>query len=135
MTQTFWDKHKVLILGALGAALLIVQQFMDNGVEKVDWKSLGFAAFIAIVGYIGRELRGQGMTITGIIGTVAYVFHNEWGTDTFTWDKFILAAILAIGTTALPDFKSRGYENTEVIKQAKKEGEQIQPAKLTAKPK
>jgi MFS family permease len=135
MNTTFWNKYKVFIFGLLGAIALAIQPFATNTSEEVKWKVVGFAALVAVLSYFAKEWRGQGLSIVGILGNVSGVFVTVWNTGHFSWNQFILQIILAIITAAAPDPKSRGYENTEVIKDAKREGEQINPAQMTAKPK
>lgn len=135
MVTTFWNKNKVFILGLLGAIALAIEPFAANTSEDVKWKVVGFAVGVAILSFFAKEWRGQGMSIVGIIGNVSAVFVTVWNTGNFTWNQFILQLILAIITAAGADPKSRGYENSEVIQTAKKEGELINPAQLTTKPK
>lgn len=135
MQQTFWDKNKVFILGLLGAAALTLQQFVGQPDDDVKLKAVGFALLMTVLSFLARNWRGQGLSIAGIIGNLAGVFVTIQETGQFSWVQFILQGIIAIIAAAGADPKSRGYENTAVIKEAKKEGEQIQPASLTAKPK
>lgn len=135
MITTFWNKNKVFILGLLGAIALAIEPFAANTTDDVKWKVVGFAALIAVLSYFAKEWRGQGLSIVGILGNVSAVFITVYNTGHFTWNQFILQLILAIITAAGADPKSRGYENTQVIKDAKKEGEQINPAQLTTKAK
>jgi membrane protein implicated in regulation of membrane protease activity len=135
MIKTFWDKNKVFILGLLGAIALAIEPFAANTTDDVKWKVVGFAALIGVLSFFAKEWRGQGLSILGILGNVSAVFITVWNTGHFSWNQFILQAILAVLTAAGADPKSRGYENTQVIKEAKKEGEQINPAQLTTKPK
>lgn len=135
MVTTFWNKNKVFILGLLSSIALAIEPFAANVEDEVKWRVVGFAALVAVLSYFAKEWRGQGISIVGIIGNISGVFVTVMNTGHFTWNQFILQAILAILTAAAADPKSRGYENTQVIKEAKKEGEQINPAQLTAKPK
>lgn len=135
MQQTFWDKYKVFILGLIGAAAIAVQPFVLNTTEEIKWQAVGTAAGLAVLSFIAKEWRGQGMTIIGIIGVSADTIYNLIDSGTFSWQRAILSVIIAIAFAAMPDPKSRGYENSSTIKEAKREGETIQPAKLTSKPK
>jgi hypothetical protein len=67
----------------------------------------------------------------GIIGNLAAVAATVLESGKFSWGQFILQALAAIGALALSDFKSRGYENTPTIRDAKIEGERMNPAPLT----
>lgn len=135
MQKTFWDKNKVFILGLLASIAVVLQQFVGQPDSDVKWKAVGFAVMMAILSYLARNWRGQGISIIGIIGNLAGVFVTIHETGQFSWIQFILQGSIAIIAAAGADPKSRGYENTPVIKDAKKEGETIQPASLTAKPK
>lgn len=135
MITTFWNKNKVFILGLLSAIALTIQPFAANTTEDVKWKVIGFAALVAVLSYFAKEWRGQGLSIVGIIGNTSAVFLTVLNTGNFSWNQLILQLILAILTASGADPKSRGYENTQVIKDAKKEGEQINPAQLTTKSK
>jgi|ERR1044072_23628 membrane protein implicated in regulation of membrane protease activity len=133
--KAFWDKNKVFILGLMGAIALGIEPFAANSSDDVKWKVVGFSVLVAVLSYFAKEWRGQGLSIIGILGNTSAVFVTVWNTGHFTWNQFILQLILAILTAAGADPKSRGYEKSEVIKEAKKEGEQINPAQLTTKTK
>lgn len=127
----FWNKNKVFILGLLGAIGLALQQFIDK--PQLDYKVLAFALFMAVLSYFASQWRGQGLSITGIIGTVANTAYIMLNNNTFSWSQLLIQCVVLIIAMASPDPKSRGYENTEVIKAAKAEGERIQPSDLTSK--
>ncbi len=135
MIKAFWNKNKIFILGLLGSLALAIEPFATTTTDDVKWRVIGFAVLMAVLSYFAKEWRGQGLSIVGIIGNSAGVFVTLQSTGHFTWNQFILQLILAIITAAMPDPKSRGYENTQVIKEAKQEGEAINPAQLTSKPK
>jgi hypothetical protein len=119
----FWDKNKVFILGLSSAIALSLQQFTDA--ETMDIKVIAFAGLMAALSFLAKEWRGQGLSITGIVGNAAYVFITLQQNGGFTWQQFILQTIILIVTIASPDPKSRGYENTPVITEAKILGEQL----------
>lgn len=133
--QSLWDKNKVFILGLLASIAVTLQQFVGQPDDDVKWKAVGFAVMMTVLSFLARNWRGQGLSIVGIIGNLAGVFVTIQETGQFSWIQFILQGSIAIIAAAGSDPKSRGYENTEVIKEAKKEGEAIRPAALTAKPK
>lgn len=130
--KQFIDDNKVFLIGLAGALALALQQFL--GTPEVNFPAVGFAALIAILSYFAKEWRGQGVTILGIIGTVSGVFVQLQQAGTFTWNQFFLASVAAILSAVAPPPKSSGYEESEVIKEAKAEGEEIHPASLTDKP-
>ena len=131
--MNFWNKNKVFILGLLGAIGIVLQDYLNT--SSLDWKAVGVAVLMAILSYVAKEWRGQGMTIIGIIGVAANVIVSLQVTGTLTLQNAILSLVVALITASAPDPKSRGYEQTAAIKDAKAEGEAITPAKLTAKPK
>lgn len=135
MVTTLWNKNKVFILGLLGAIALAIQPFASNTNEEVKWKVIGFAALVATTSYFARNWRGQSVSILNIIGQIAAAITIVLESGNFRWDQMILQIIIGAIAFAAPDPKSRGYEHTATIKDAKKEGEQIVPAQLTTKPK
>lgn len=133
--KEFFEKNKVFLVGLLAAVLVAIQPFGQT--DKIQWAAVALAGGIAALSYLAKEWRGQGMSILGIIAIAADILilsYQNGGTE-LNWEKALFNFILAIGFTVIPDPKSRGYEQTDVIKAAKKEGEEILPAKLTAKPK
>jgi hypothetical protein len=131
--MSFWNHNKVFILGLIGAIAVSVQEFATQPV--VDYKVLGFAALMAVLSYFAKEWRGQGLSITGIVGTLAATFMTVYQTGSFTWLQFTTSAVLAVLAASGADPKSRGYEATQTISNAKAQGEAINPASLTTKPK
>lgn len=132
MNQNFFQKNKVFILGLLASISLILQEFI--GQPEVDLKVIGFAVGMATLAFLAKEWRGQGLSIIGIVGNLAGAFITVHETGNFSWLQFVLTGTVAIIAASAPDPKSRGYEHTETITQAKKQGEKIQPAALTNKP-
>lgn len=99
--QKFLTNNKVLISALVSALVLVLQQYMAPGAD-FSWKAIGIASLLAVIGVVANQWKGQGVTIFGIIGTLAGVFHNIWTTGTFTWNEFILASLVAILTTLAP---------------------------------
>jgi len=123
MVQTFLEKYKVFLSGLAAALVLALTEFLSQPV--VDWKVVGFAALMAILSYVANQWRGQGVTILGIVGTLAYSFVTLQTSGTFTWQQFILSSVVALLAAVAPPAKSLGYEKTAVIEQAKREGDAI----------
>lgn len=128
----FWKKNQVFLLGLIAAICVSLQEFISQ--PTIDWKVIGFAVLLTGLSYLAKEWRGQGLSTVGIVGNLAGVFVTVYQSGNFTWNQFMLQAIIAIMAAAAPDPKSRGYEASEVIKDAKREGEAINPAILTKKP-
>lgn len=78
MEQTFWQKNKVFIIGLMSAIALAITPFAQEGNpgDTVKWTTVGFAAAIAVLSYFGKNWKGQGLTIFGIIGNAAAVAGN-----------------------------------------------------------
>lgn len=102
-TQLLNKKQKPLIMikspfiiGLLSALLIALQQFI--GQPTVDWKVMGLAALIGVLGFVGNFLKGKGISILGAIGTAVYTFVQVWQTGHFTWSEFALTAAIAILT-------------------------------------
>lgn len=123
----FLLKNKVFLLGLAAAITVVLQQFL--GQPEVDWKVVGYAAFMAVLSYIANAWRGQGVTIAGIIGTLAGTFVAIQQTGNFTWNQFIISSIAAILAAVAPPPKLLEYEESEPIKEAKKEAVEIKEIK------
>lgn len=97
--KQFLADNKVMIISLLMAIVMVVQQALTN--TSWDWLAIGYAGGIAILGVIANAWKGQGFTILGIIGTVAYAFVDILNGGHFTWKQLILSAMLAIITAAI----------------------------------
>lgn len=87
-------KYSPLVAAIIGAVMLVLQQYI--GQPSPDLKVIGFAALIAAIGAAGSFLKGKGLTVGGIAGTVLYTFYNVYQSGTFTWNEFILSAVVAL---------------------------------------
>jgi hypothetical protein len=117
---TFFTANKVFILGLLASIAVVLQQFLME--PSIDWKTVGLAAGIAVLSYVANLWRGQGVTILGIIGTLAYVFvQNLTSGIPLDWSKIILMAVVAIISAVAPPPKSINYEKSPVIEKAKEQ--------------
>lgn len=92
--QAFIQKNQVMITALISALILVIQQAKETG--QTSWKVIGFAALISFIGVIANQWQGKGLTILGILGTMAGTFHTIWQTGSFTWNEFILSFIMAI---------------------------------------
>lgn len=132
--KEWFDINKVPIFGALSAGVMIFQQAVASARsanEKLNWIVIGYAVGVGIISFIARNWRGQSASLTGIIVNTAIAFMTVYETGHFTLEQFLaqLGAVLAMAF--LPDPKSRGYEQTDTIRDAKIEGEKKIPAALT----
>lgn len=92
--KKFLNENKVTLISALGAVAIVLQQAM--GEQEISWPAIAFAAVVAFLGRIARAWRGKGLTMVGIIGTVAYAFSEAAMGGAFSWDQFILSAMVAL---------------------------------------
>lgn len=125
--KEFLEKNKVFLTGLAAALVVVLQEFL--GQPEVNWKAVGFAGFIAILSYISNAWRGQGVTILGIIGTLAGTFVAIQQTGNFTWNQFILSSFVAVLAAVAPPPKLQEYEEAKPITTAKKEAEAIKENK------
>lgn len=130
--KEFFNKNKVFITGLIGAIIAVLTPYLESG--EVNWRVTGFAVLMAVLSYISNQWRGQYVTVTGVIGTLAAATYAALTTGVFTWNQFILYLVVAVGTAVAPPPKSRGYENSETILTAKGEGEAIKPTNLAVHP-
>lgn len=67
-------KNKVLFLGLLSAVAVAITPFVQTGDvgDIVKWSTVGFAALIATLSFLGNAWKGQGLTLFGIIGNVMF---------------------------------------------------------------
>lgn len=136
--MNFWNKNKVFILGLLSALAVAITPFVQdaNQSEEVKWSTVGFAALMAILAYLAKSWRGQGLSILGIVGNIAAVATTLLTQGTQVNSKnfylqLILQTFLAILAAAAPDPKNRGYEQQPAIKDAKLQADAEKPAPLT----
>lgn len=102
----FFAKNWVFISGLLAAIAVTLQQFMVPG--PVEWKAVGYAVLMAALSYLANQWRGQGVSFTGIVGTLAYTFITISSAGTFSWGQFILSAIVAVISAVAPQPKPVG---------------------------
>lgn len=121
--QNFIEKNKVFLLGLAASLTVVLQQFL--GTPVINWIAVGYAVGMAALSYVANEWRGQGVTILGILGTLAGTFVLIHNTGTFTWSQFIISSVAAILAAVAPPPKAKEYEKSEVILEAKKEAEVI----------
>ncbi len=98
--KKFLNENKIMLAAIISAVVLVLQQAMST--PPIDWKAIGLASLIAVLGVIANHWKGKGLTIFGIVGNLSYAFVTIWQTGTFTWNEFILQAVLAVLTTLAP---------------------------------
>lgn len=131
--KEFFIKNKVLIIGLLSAIALPVYDLIQKG--ETSTKVIAMAASVAITSYLARNLRGQWATISGIVGTVlaTYITQDQSG-QPISWAQLILQGVILFLSASSSPAKSVGYEQTPVIKEAKKEGEAKVPTVAPPQP-
>lgn len=100
------SKNWVFISGLLASLAVALQQFIVPG--PVEWKAVGYAAMMAVLSYLANQWRGQGVSFTGIVGTLAYTFVTISSAGTFSWGQFILSGIVAVLSAVAPPAKPVG---------------------------
>jgi hypothetical protein len=97
--KEFIIKNRVLVSGIISALLLALQQFI--GIEKIDYKVVAYAGLMAVISVLANTWKLKGLTIAGIIGTLAKVFYDVQTGGEFSWEKFgILACIALLSATS-----------------------------------
>lgn len=117
--ENFFVKYRVFLAGLAGSIALAVNQYLSTSGHSDDLKVYLYAIVMAGLSYIATQWRGQGMTITGVVGTLSYVFVNMHNSGTFTWTQFMLSAFVALLAMVAPPPKPLSYEHSPVIVDAK----------------
>lgn len=127
--KTVFDNNKVVIFGLISAVCIALVPYLET--DKIEPLVLAYAAVIAVGSYVANNLRGQWVTIAGVVITSAAnvldILHRGGDIDIY---RLLLTLAVNIGLTAAGPFKSRGYERTAVIQAAKKQGEEIKPTPI-----
>lgn len=98
--KNFLSDNKVVIAAIISAVVLVLQQALSA--PPINWKAMGMAALIAVLGVLSNQWKGKGLTIMGIIGNLSYAFISIQSTGTFSWEQFGIQALLALLTTLAP---------------------------------
>lgn len=126
-------KNKVVIIGVLAAAFLAVSEAVKGGEASI--KVLVFSGLIAAAGWVANNLRGQVASIVGLVGNALVTYLTMQENGSVSWAQILIQFILGVLAILSAPAKSAGYEKTELIVEAKKEGEVIQPSPVIPKPK
>lgn len=116
---TFWEKWRVFIFGLVGAIAISLQALFTETGEGEATRIYLYAGLMAALSFIATEWRGQGVSITGILGTLAGVFVTMQTDGTFTWAQFVVSAVLAVLAAVAPPPKPLTYEKNDAIVEAK----------------
>lgn len=131
MKSSFWNDNKVLIIGLFSAIALALNELFMKGESST--KALVFSGFIAALSFLANNLRGQWATIAGIVGTTLATYITMDQSGSISWPQLIMQAVIALLAVMAPPAKSRGYEHTNTIEQAKYAGEKHTPTALGSK--
>lgn len=122
--KVFLSDNKVIIFGLLSAAAMTVQQLTSQ--FATDYKVLAFAAFVASISFLAKNLRGQWASILGsLLPTLAVMLDNIETHTPLSWPGLIGGVGLALSGLFAPPAKSLSYEKTPEIVAAKKDAATI----------
>lgn len=91
--ESFFSGNKVLVLGALSALSVVLQQALSS---TIDWKVIGFAALIAVLSYLAKNLSGTVASVLGILGGVATTISQVAVGGSISWNTLILSTVVAV---------------------------------------
>lgn len=123
------QKNKVVIIGIMTAIALAISELVKGG--EASTKVMVFAGLIATASWIARNLRGQWATITGLFGNALATYLTMQQNGEVSYAQLVLQLVISVLAVISAPAKSVGYEKSEVIAEAKKEGEDIQPSSPT----
>lgn len=132
IVQSWFNIHKVLIFGFLTAIALPVYDLISK--HETDTMTVILAVATAAIAFIGRNMRGKWVTIIGIVGSTIITKFTETHGVGIDWRALVLQILIQAIALATPAPKSIGYEHTDIIQEAKREGEQIEPTVAPPKP-
>ena len=104
--KTWLNTNKVFFTGLAGALLLVAQQFLDAG--PIQWPVMLFALLMAGLGYVANQFKTKGLTLLGLIGTMAYVFVTEYKGGKIEWEKMATLFAIAVVKAYLHASDSNG---------------------------
>lgn len=130
--EKFFGNNKVVIIGFLTAVALAVSELIKGGESST--KVLIFSAAIAAASWLARNLRGQWATITGLLGSALSTYLTMVQAGTVSWSQLILTLVVSLLAVLSAPAKSIGYEHTDIIMEAKKEGELTNPTSAPPNP-
>ena len=76
----WYEKNKVFIWGVLMAVLSVAVPYLQA--DQISWYGVAFASLITVISWATKNLKGQVITILGIIGATAtnfFMAHPEPG--------------------------------------------------------
>jgi hypothetical protein len=119
MNTTFWNRWKVFIIGLASSIVFALQELLSKTQAEQDTKVYLYAVLMAALSFVATQWRGQGMTLIGIVGTLAATFVSLNQTGNFSWTQFIIYGLAAVLSAVAPPPKPQTYETDKDIVQAK----------------
>lgn len=107
--KQFLDRNKVLLTAIVSALVITLQEFM--GQPAISWKAIGIACILAVAGVVGNYLRGQYISMAGIIGIATMTLNDLLTGNVVDWNEVALSAAVALLTLVAPPPKPREYEH------------------------
>ena len=92
--KQFILNNKVFLIGLLSAIYVAVKAYV--GQPTIQWTAIEYAGGMAVLSYVANQWAGQGLTILGVIGTLAGTAYTLSTGGTFTWPQFLLSGVAAV---------------------------------------
>lgn len=122
--KNWFNKYKVLIVGLLISLFQPINDIIQTG-SMPSAHVLVIAAIGGVISWMALNLRGQWVSIAGILQLAMNKYISMDSGNQINWGMIIFQVIIALLALVAPPAKSRGYEHTETIVEAKEEGKQI----------
>lgn len=121
--KDLWIKYKVFIIGAVIAIIQAVVGLNQTD-QTISWVTIGMAAVTALSAWVANNLRGQAMSIMGIVLSAAvYLFQSHDAhvkVDGMHLFLLVLEQLgILLGGYNAPPFKNATYETNKTIVLAK----------------
>lgn len=92
---TFWDKNKVLILGAIVAALAVIQQYF-SAAHSANTLVVILAIGSVLAAYFAKNLTGQWTSIFTIVGGLITTISTEYAAGHVSWAQIAITALVSL---------------------------------------
>lgn len=128
----FLKQYKVFLSGLFIAVLTGLSEVLSTHGDPSLW-IIGWSVSLIVLTYLANNIRGQWASIISVVLSSAILFFQAHGDpDGLTLKEVATTVILPLAIKILGLFyttptKSRGYEHTLAIVQAKEQGNDIAP--------
>lgn len=95
--KQFIKDNIVLISGLVSAITLVLTDALTS--PEMHLGTIGFGALVAVLSVLANQWKGKGLTVTGLVGSVAGAIVTIVSQNTFTWRELLLASLVAVLTT------------------------------------